>query len=58
MVVVAYFTICRYSGGYQENKRHGLGKFTYSSRTGDEEPDEEPDGSRVGNYHGMYFDMG
>lgn len=46
-----------YEGFYEENKKHGFGKMTYTSKTGEEEEGEEPDPEkppRGGTYLGYY----
>mmetsp|Transcript_168429 Transcript_168429/g.323691 ORF Transcript_168429/g.323691 Transcript_168429/m.323691 type:complete len:262 (+) Transcript_168429:103-888(+) len=45
-----------YEGHYEENKKHGFGKMTYSSKYGDEEEDagDEPKPLRGGTFLGYY----
>jgi hypothetical protein len=49
----------KYVGQYEQNLKHGLGKMTYSSKTGAEEEDEGDENKkpRGGFYHG-YFTRG
>lgn len=45
----------KYVGSFEQNRKHGIGRMVYSSKTGDEGEDEEGGGpKRGGEYHGLY----